>query len=525
MTMQIRLIGSIIIILKTIYFCGGVELTENRNLDPTGVISVLHPRVLKHLLHVELNRHIQILGNVSDDASFLKRTFLDDGHKRAATLLQDWMLQAGLSTRLDAFGNVRGRVNGTMGGPALLIGSHYDTIVDGGKYDGALGILVGIAALKAILLEAAVKRNMVQNERLLSLLDRVDNDLDLTKILKSDNNNHFLSKPVEVIGFSDEEGVRFQSTFLGSRGISGYFTENLLSDIVDKEGYTLLDLILRENLAQSVEEVLHTAVGKNEYAGYLEIHIEQGPLLEREGQPLGVVSGISGQSRGQIIVSGHQGHAGTVPMKLRKDPLPGAAFLIHHLEKLCLSIADEDAMSLYPSLGKDHSLVCSVGSLNVWPGASNVIPGEVNFTVDIRSLSDSSRLAVLNTFRGQVFKECSERGLRCSFEILHEAKAISMDQALTERLETAIRLSHEDFHECQADSKVLRMSSGAGHDALAISQISPVSMLFVRCKEGVSHHPDEFVDPDDVSVSSRATFHFIQAWLMSNISTIDSMQS
>lgn len=502
------------LILKCV-FINTIAEGLNENVEAARSKSALHPAVLNHLLHVEVNNHLRILGNISDETLFLKRTFLDDGHKRAAALLSDWMSQAGLTARIDAIGNVRGRVAGLIEGPAMLIGSHYDTVIDGGIYDGAMGILVGIAAAKAAILSAAVDRNILDNETLLDILKDSDADLDCDKIVKRDNSSILLlQRSVEIIGFSDEEGVRFQSTFLGSRALAGNFTEETLSTIVDKDGVRLRDLLLSEKIAENVEDILHAAARKDDYAGYLEVHIEQGPLLEMEGQPLGVVSGIAGQSRGHVTISGEQGHAGTVPMRLRKDPLPAAAFLVHYLEELCYNISIEKNASSYPSLDHDDSIVCSVGSLNVWPGASNVIPGKVNFTVDIRSLSDISRIGVQNVFKEKMIKECFRRDLICNFELLQETKAVTMNQDLTDKLEVAITKSQEHRQVCQANNKVLKIPSGAGHDAIPISEMFPTSMLFVRCKLGISHHPEEFVDPDDVSAASWATFYFLQEWLL-----------
>ena len=495
--------------------CSSSGIGDRGNLNPVSTKSALHPRILNHLFHVELNRHIEILGNVSDENLYLKRTFLDGGHRRAASMLDVWMSQAGLSTRMDHFRNVRGRYEGSMGGPALLIGSHYDTVIDGGIYDGAMGILVGVAALKAILLEAAVQKDLIHNERLLALLDEADDDFDCNNLLKDALKGSLLPKSLEVVAFSDEEGVRFQSTFLGSRGLAGFFSKGTLSNIIDAHGQTFLDILLQMNPSLTVDDILKTAVSKKEFAGYLEVHIEQGPMLEKEKQPLGVVSGIAGQSRALISILGEQGHAGTVPMKLRKDPMAGAAFLIHYLEKLCLGIADVDEMSADHKLN-DSSLVCTVGSLNVWPDASNVIPGMVNFTVDVRSLSDSSRSNILNKFQDKLVEECSIRKLTCSLNVTHTANSVTMDRDLTQQLESAIQLSQEQSETCHAGSKPVVLPSGAGHDAIAMSDICPVSMMFVRCKKGVSHHPDEFVDPDDVATAAKATFHFIQSWLGSN---------
>lgn len=499
-------------------------IAGNSLLQVNGV--ELESQVFDQVLVRELNAHLHTLGNISDSESYLKRSYLDPAHQRAALTLQSWMTEACLTTWIDSVGNVRGRIAGANKGPTLLIGSHYDTVIDAGMFDGALGILVGIAAVKAAVLESAVKDGIISREALSAMVG--EDEIDCNSIYSKFGNRKVpqLSRPIEVVAFSDEEGIRFQSTFLGSRALSGTLTEDVLTSTIDKDGVSILEAILDNKLATSAVDITR-GPDRGEYSGYLEVHLEQGPILEMEGKSLGVVSGISGQSRYQLSIWGEQGHAG-VPLKWRKDPMPASAILIHSLETLCRSVALD--MNLIKKLNEytipveylskleeDTSLVCTVGSLQIWPGASNVIPQNVNFTMDIRSLSDSSRSTVMNVMKSIINEECGKRDLFCRLENKHEASTVTMDGKLTDILANAVKVA-EDGGNKEASAKtcsnmeVTKIPSGAGHDALAVSSIMPVSMLFVRCRKGVSHSPDEWVDPKDIRASSIATFNFILDW-------------
>ena len=446
-----------------------------KHQDEKAKKSLLSNNSLGKILGEEVNERLELLGTVSDSSEHLERTFMRPAHRRAASMIREWMKDAGLVTWVDNVGNVRGRTpdfrvkgKGKAKEPALLIGSHYDTVIDGGKFDGALGIVVGIAAVKALILEQG----------------------------------HNLTKPVEVVAFSDEEGVRFQSTFLGSRALCGTLhSDEEAMNVRDKDGMTIVDALKGEGLIENRDNISRAAADAGAFVGYLEIHIEQGPVLENAGIPLGVVSGIAGQSWLAISINGDQGHAGTVPMSLRKDPMAGAASIISGIEALCRSKASHD----------DGTLVCTVGSLKMWPGASNVIPSTVNFTVDVRSLSDATRDNVVDSIHMLTDSACEERKLSCSLSLNHWAKAISSDSKLTSMLSDSIP------HVCGVDTcpstmQPLSMPSGAGHDAIAIAGIAPISMLFVRCKEGKSHTPREWVDPKDVALSASVVLEFLKKW-------------
>jgi allantoate deiminase len=476
----------------------------------------LEPAVLHHLLHTEPNSQIRVLSTISDHPSYLKRTFLDAAHRRAATTLHSWMRQAGLTTWMDGLANVRGRAPAVdESTPAILIGSHYDTVVDAGAYDGALGIVVGIAAVKASILSKAVAAGYVTNEEIIKMMGDGEALIDVEAIFPAGATPR-LQRPIQVVAFSDEEGVRFQSTFLGSRALSGGITEAYVNSVVDGDGVTLREAIEGLSGATAVDDDLLVAAGRDELRGYVEVHIEQGPVLEAAGERLGVVIGVAGQTWVHVQVRGSQGHAGTVPMGARRDPMPAVGGLVLALEHLCVD-RDRQARS-------EGSLVCTVGKVEVWPGASNVIPGAVNFTADVRSLSDELRQDVVAEFRRAVDKDCRRRELECEFEVRHEAGAVVMDAGLTEALveavgkvgidskETTISASDTCGSSDRKQKQVIRMPSGAGHDAVAMASIVPVAMLFVRCRGGISHRPDEYTHPDDLAAAAEAMYHMIEDW-------------
>nr|GMD94823.1 allantoate deiminase [Ipomoea batatas] len=306
----------------------------------------LFPQILKE----EAVSRLYELGKVSDADNYLERTFQSPASVRAGNRIRSWMEDAGLRTWIDQMGNVHGRVEGiNPSGKALLIGSHLDTVIDAGYFDGALGIITAISALK---------------------------------VLKTTGRLEKLSKPVEVIAFSDEEGVRFQSTFLGSAAIAGTLPVTTLH-IHDKGGVTLQSALRKNSLDITEENLLKLKYDQESVSDYIEVHIEQGPVLENLGLPLGLVKGIAGQTRLKVTVRGTQGHAGTVPMAMRQDPMVASAELIVLLENLCkqpeyyLSYDDECPTSTVKSLA--GSLVCTVGEISTWPSASNVIPGQASF--------------------------------------------------------------------------------------------------------------------------------------------------
>jgi allantoate deiminase len=465
---------SIILLASTTFADDGLELGG-------GDGGLLHREILRD----ETVLRLKELGQISDGEGYLERTFLSPASIRATNVIISWMKDAGLTTWVDQMGNIHGRfqpANSTKA--ALLFGSHMDTVIDAGMYDGSLGIICAISALK---------------------------------VLKATGKLQRLTKPVEVIAFSDEEGVRFQTTFLGSAAVAGTLPESILR-VSDKSGTTVQD-VLKLNSFEATAPALSQARYSPESVGsYVEVHMEQGPVLEALRYPLGVVKGIAGQTRLKVIVDGSQGHAGTVPMKLRRDPMVAAAELVVTLETLCkepnklLTYDEECGCFTEESLA---GLVCTVGELLTWPSASNVIPGQVNFTVDIRAMDDKVRETIVTSFSRLVFQKCDDRLVDCAVEHKHSAPATPCDPELTSELKRAVRstvsaLSPGRTVTVAGGETTPVLMSGAGHDAMAMARLTKTGMLFVRCRGGVSHSPEEFVADDDVWAAGLALVSFLE---------------
>lgn len=432
----------------------------------------------REYLREEAIARLNELGRVSDVDGYLERTFMSPASIEAANIIRQWMEDAGLRTWVDHMGNVHGRVDGMdPSSAAFLMGSHYDTVVDAGKFDGALGIVCAISALKAL---------------------KVNGKLDK------------LRRPVEVIAFSDEEGVRFQTTFLGSAAIVGRLPTSTLN-ISDKSGRSLQDVLKENSVDATLENLIQLKYEPESVWGYVEVHIEQGPVLESAGLPLGVVKGIAGQTRLKVTVSGSQGHAGTVPMSMRRDPMAAAAELIVLLESLCKHPQDflsyGDQCSTVESLF--GSLVCTVGEISLWPSASNVIPGQVTFTIDLRAMDDVGREAVLYELSNRMYSICDKRSVSCVIEHKHDAKAVNCDTELSQLLKSAALLAFQKMAG-NVQVEVPKLMSGAGHDAMAMAHLTKIGMLFVRCRAGISHSPAEHVLDDDVWAAGLAVLAFLE---------------
>nr|GLL49126.1 allantoate deiminase [Ipomoea trifida] len=464
--------------LFLLFLCPVVAFSGSEN--EVGTKYDLFPQILKE----EAVSRLYELGKVSDADNYLERTFQSPASVRAGNRIRSWMEDAGLRTWIDQMGNVHGRVEGiNPSGKALLIGSHLDTVIDAGYFDGALGIITAISALK---------------------------------VLKTTGRLEKLSKPVEVIAFSDEEGVRFQSTFLGSAAIAGTLPVTTLH-IHDKGGVTVQSALRKNSLDITEENLLKLKYDQESVSDYIEVHIEQGPVLENLGLPLGLVKGIAGQTRLKVTVRGTQGHAGTVPMAMRQDPMVASAELIVLLENLCkqpeyyLSYDDECPTSTVKSLA--GSLVCTVGEISTWPSASNVIPGQVKFTVDIRAMDDTGREAIIYEFSNRMHQLCDKRNVFCVIERKHDANAVVCDPKLSSQLKSAAHTAFTRITGETTDDDVPVLMSGAGHDAMAMSRLTKVGMLFVRCRGGISHSPEEHVLDDDVWAAGMAIVAFLETLL------------
>jgi allantoate deiminase len=389
------------------------------------------------------------LATFSDDPARLTRHYLSHAHCRAMRQVADWMRAAGMEAWIDAVGNVIGRYEGRLeGAPAMLVGSHIDTVTDAGKYDGTLGVLAGIAAVEA--------------------LHRGDERLPIA---------------VEVIAFGDEEGMRFPTTLTGSGALAGTLDPRSL-DVRDAAGVSVRDALAAAGCDGGA--VISCARRAEDTIGYVELHIEQGPVLEAEGLPLGVVTAINGATRWRVAVTGEAGHAGTVPMALRRDALAAAAEMVLAVERE--GRATED-------------LVATVGQIEVRPGAVNVVPGEARFTLDFRAPSDAVRAAAAAVLEATFAGIAERRGVEVAIERYHEAAAVSCDPALTEQLAAAVG---------RAGIAPRRLPSGAGHDAMALAALCPIAMLFVRCKGGISHHPAEAISAEDADLAVRVLLDLLR---------------
>jgi allantoate deiminase len=387
-----------------------------------------------------LARRLDELSRVSDERGATTRTFLSPAMHRANALVEGWMRVAGLSTRQDAVGNLVGRKESAeKRARTLLLGSHLDTVRDAGRFDGALGVLLPIAALEVLR-----------------------------------GRGVHLPFAVEVLGFAEEEGVRFSSAYLGSKGYTGSLRKSDLG-LRDAQGVSVAEAVrLRNGGRLRLPSAAHT---RRELLGYVEVHIEQGPVLEAAGLAAGVVPAIAGQTRARIIFGGMAGHAGTTPMALRRDALAGAAEFI---------VAAEGYARARPPL------VATVGFIAAHPGAANVIPGKAELTLDVRHPVDSRRRAANSGLRRIGRTVARRRGLSLSIGVTQDNGAVACSKELTSIMRRSVRARQ---------GKCIDVPSGAGHDAVILSSLTPVTMLFVRCLNGLSHHPDEHVQLRDLAAA------------------------
>jgi allantoate deiminase len=398
----------------------------------------------------EIVERINQLGAISETPDHLARIFLTPEHRTAADLILSWMREAGMSPHLDAIGNVCGRYEGERPGlPCLMLGSHYDTVRDAGKWDGPLGVITAIACVA----------DLHRRERRLPFA-------------------------IDVVGFADEEGVRFASTLLGSRAVAGTFVESALNSR-DHAGITMREALTQFGL--DPDHIGAAARARRELHAYVELHIEQGPVLEQNKLPVGVVTAIAGATRLAAHLTGMAGHAGTVPMALRRDALAGASECIFAIEEFCKT--------------DQGGLVGTVGYIDAMPGATNVIPGRVNFTIDIRAPTDAHRkLAVADIVR-RIEAIAKRRNLALQVDVTHENRTVPCAPWLKAQVAEAV--AAEGY-------PVFELPSGAGHDGMAMIDISDVAMIFVRCRGGISHHPDEHVEVADADAGARVLLRLIE---------------
>lgn len=387
------------------------------------------------------------LAECTEEPGAISRPFASEAMKRAHALVSDWMGEAGMTVARDNIGNLRGRYQGE-GEATLLLGSHLDSVRNAGKYDGPLGVVVAIAAVQR--LHDAGRR---------------------------------LPFGIEVLAFADEEGLRYGSTYLGSRAVAGSFDDRDL-DRVDAAGIRMADAI--RDFGGDPERIAEDRWRGGDLLGYCEVHIEQGPVLEARGLPVGVVSGIAGQSRFEIEFTGVAGHAGTVPMDRRRDALAGAA---------------EFVLAVEAAAATRDGVVATAGKLEVEPGVANVIPGRATVSLDARHPDDATRNEFVEAMLARSREIARRRKLSFEVRSVSENPAVHCSARLVGLLTQAVK-----------DSRVtpIQLASGAGHDAVALSSLTEVGMLFVRCKGGVSHNPAESVTTEDVAVALDVLSRFLE---------------
>ena len=390
---------------------------------------------------------IDQLASISEEDTGITRRYGTPAAIEATNKVLQWMRNAGLETKTDAVGNLRGRWPAkNPHAKTLVIGSHLDTVVNAGRWDGPLGVLTGLDILEDI------ARQNIQ-----------------------------LPFHLELIAFCDEEGVRFHTTYLGSKVVAGSFDQQTLQR-KDENGITLKEAILA--IDGDPDKLPAEAIAPDQWLGYFELHIEQGPILYEKMIPVAPVTAIAGQIRAELVFTGLAGHAGTVPMDMRQDALCGAAEFILAAERLA----------------QKEDLLITVGKLRLANAASNVIPGQATCSIDLRSADQTA----LNTAHQELRRICAgiagRRNLTQHWEVIQSSPPVTCDTTLTALLSTCV---------ASAGYETLPLISGAGHDAVPVSAVSPVCMLFVRCFKGISHNPLEAVEKNDLAAALAVAESFI----------------
>jgi len=403
-----------------------------------------------HLQRAEKTlQRINELASISEDENFIVRTYGTQAFITGRNKVEQWMKEAGLQTQVDNIGNIRARLlSNNPNAKTFVIASHIDTVVNAGKFDGPLGVLMGLDLLE----------QLIQSKTELPF-------------------------HIELIGFCDEEGVRFHTTYIGSKVVAGSFDNSFL-DAKDERGISLQEVI--EGMHGNVNELSKDAIAKGDWLGYFEIHIEQGPVLYEKNVPVGLVTAIAGQCRAGMVFNGELGHAGTVPMNMRKDALACAAEFVLAVEKFA---------------SEKENLVATVGKLHIINSASNVIPGEVITSLDLRSADEKILASSYEAIKKIAEDICSKRDIVLEWSLVQQTKPVICDRAMNDLLKQSIS---------NAGFETLDLVSGAGHDAVPVSKVSPVAMMFVKCFKGISHNPLENVELKDIEAAIKVSDTFIQ---------------
>jgi len=405
----------------------------------------------ENLARVVLER-CRKLASFSEDTDSIRRTFLSPPMHQVHAEIGSWLKPLGAEVRTDAAGNLRALYRGSASAQRLMIGSHLDTVPNAGAFDGILGVVLAVA-----LLESLAPRK--------------------------------LPFGVEVVGFSEEEGVRFGIPFIGSRALVGRLDDELLNR-QDANGISVRSAI--EEFGLNPPEIPQ-AIIDDDVSAFLEFHIEQGPILEEIGQPLAAVEAIAGQTRMDFVFAGRSNHAGTTPMHLRRDAMAGAAEWITEVEKLAMSTS---------------GLVATVGSAKIIPGATNVIAREARLSLDVRHASDELRVKAVKDLTDRAEEIARRRKLTVSTTTRVNQRAVSMDQTLANEIEQAIG---------KTGAKPHRMVSGAGHDAMILAEKVPAAMIFLRTPGGISHDPAESVAENDVAKAIECGLRLLEQLASSSL--------
>ena len=389
------------------------------------------------------------LARVTSTPGRIERVYLSPEHARVNRLAAEWMREIGMTSRQDAAGNQVGRL-GPADAPALVIGSHLDTVPDAGRYDGIAGVLMG---------------------------------LEVVRLLRTPTEEGAWTSPfpfaLEVVAFSDEEGTRFGKALLGSSAVAGQWNDDWWA-LTDAEGTSVREAFLDFGLDPG--RIGEAARRPSELVAYLEAHIEQGPELDRRGESLAVVSSIASARRFQLVVEGEARHAGGTPYDLRRDALLGASEAALAVERLCSA---------------EHHIIGTVGQLEAFPGAVNIVPGEARFSLDLRGEFDGERDRVWDAIARELDAIMGRRRLRWTAREIHSAPAVFCAPLLQDVLGAGIAST-------SPAAPAPTLFSPAGHDGMAIGSITDVGMLFLRNPDGISHHPDEAVSAGDVGLGIRA---------------------
>jgi len=407
---------------------------------------------------------INRLAAISEDDKGITRRYGTPAAIQAGKIVIEWMQAAGLQTRVDAIGNLYGRRPAAdPNAKTLVIASHLDTVVNAGRWDGPLGVLTGLDILESL-----------------------------------DRQNIHLPFHIQLIAFCDEEGVRFHTTYLGSKTFAGSLEPATLQR-TDEQGITLEQAI--RAIGGNPDGLAAEAFPREQLLGYFELHIEQGPVLWEKNIPVAPVTAIAGQIRAELHFTGEAGHAGNDPPAMRRDALCAAAEFILGTENLARASSQPPTPPQPPPTQPSAaSFLATVGKLYIPNPASNVIPGETTLSLDIRSADSATLERAHQQLRTLAESLAKKRGLTLTWNLIQSSNPVTCDDRMTRLLADTIRA---------AGYEPLPLVSGAGHDAVPISAIAAVSMLFVRCYKGISHNPLENVETEDLAAAIAVAENFI----------------